>query len=184
MTAPLMPKATALWLIDNTMLTFEQIATFSGIHILEVQTIADGELYVPVVPFDPIVNQQLTVEEIKRCEADSEASLQMMAQKNHLPPRKASRKYTPVSKRSERPDTIAWLLKNHPQLTIKHIMKLIGTTAKTVEAIKNRTHRNSATIKPRCPVVLGICKQSELDAALSSVEKPADMDSVIHNFSK
>ncbi len=173
MTAPLMPKATALWLIDNTTLTFEQIAEFAGVHILEVQTIADGESYVPVVPFDPIVNQQLTLEEIKRCEADSSAKLVILAPKNHLPERKASRKYTPLSKRSERPDAIAWLLKNNPQLTVKHITRLVGTTVKTVESVKDRTHRNSANIKPRCPVVLGICKQSELDAAMAEVTSAA-----------
>lgn len=166
MTAPLMPKATALWLIDNTMLTFGQIAEFCGVHILEVQTIADGESHTPIVPFDPIVNQQLTAEEIKRCEQDENATLQMMALKNPLPNRKAGRKYTPVSKRSEKPDAIAWVLKHHPQLSAKQIMKLIGTTVKTIEAIKDRSHRNAQTIKPRCPVVLGICKQIELDAAL------------------
>ncbi len=171
MTAPLMPKATALWLIDNTTLTFEQIAEFSGIHILEVQTIADGESHVPVVPFDHIVNQQLTLDEIKRCEQDSALKLTLLAPKNPLPNRKTGRKYTPVSKRSERPDAIAWLLKNNPQLSIKHITALVGTTVKTVEAVKNRTHRNSAHIKPRCPVVLGICKQSELDAAMADVSQ-------------
>jgi hypothetical protein len=162
-----MPKATALWLIDNTTLTFQQIAEFTGLHILEVQTIADGESHAPVVPFDPIVNQQLTLEEIKRCEADSSMFLVMVVPKNPLPDRKTGRKYTPVSKRSERPDAIAWVLKNHPQLSVKQIMRLVGTTAKTVEAVKDRTHRNSANIKPRCPVVLGICKQSELDSALA-----------------
>lgn len=166
MTAPLMPKATALWLIENTTLTFEQIAEFCHLHSLEVQTIADGDSNAPIVPFDPIVNQQLTAEEIKLCEGDSSRRLTMMSPKTHVPDRKKGRRYTPVSKRSERPDAIAWLLKNHPELSVKQIMKLIGTTAKTVDSIKNRTHRNSQTIKPRCPVVLGIIKQSELDAAL------------------
>lgn len=167
MTAPLMPKATALWLIDNTTLTFQQIAEFTGLHVLEIQTIADGESHVPVVPFDPIVNQQLTLEEIQRCEANPAASLVMLVTKNPLPDRKVGRKYTPVAKRSERPDAIAWILKNHPSLSVKQIMRLVGTTAKTVEAVKDRSHRNAANIKPRCPVVLGICKQSELDAALA-----------------
>ncbi len=166
MTAPLMPKATALWLIENTTLTFEQIATFCQLHNLEVQTIADGDSNAPIVPFDPIVNQQLTAEEIERCEADNSLQLQMMTPKTHVPERKKGRRYTPVSKRAERPDAIAWLLKNHPELSIKQIMKLIGTTQKTVDSIKNRTHRNSQNIKPRCPVVLGIIKQSELDAAV------------------
>lgn len=169
MTAPLMPKATALWLIENTALTFSQIAEFCHLHALEIQTLADGDTNAPIVPFDPLVNQQLTADEIKRCESNPTSSLEIMKPKNHLPDRKSGRRYTPVSKRSERPDAIAWLLKNHPQLSTKQIMKLMGTTAKTVDAIRNRTHRNSQTIKPRCPVVLGICKQSDLDAALSSI---------------
>lgn len=178
MTAPLMPKATALWLIENTTLTFEQIAQFCHLHALEVQTIADGDANTPVVPFDPIANQQLTPAEIKRCEADTNATLSLMKPKVHVPERKAGRRYTPVSKRSERPDAIAWVLKHHPQLSMKQVMKLLGTTAKTVEAIKNRTHRNSQTIKPRCPVVLGICKQSDLDQALAiaNAEKDQTMD--------
>lgn len=171
MTAPLMPKATALWLIDNTMLTFKQIADFTNIHILEVQTIADAESYAPVVPFDPLVNQQLTAEEIKRCEEDTSAELVLMVPKNPLPNRKVARKYTPVSKRSERPDAIAWLLKNNPQLSVQQITRLVGTTVKTVDSVKNRTHRNATHIKPRCPVVLGLCKQSELDAALEKATK-------------
>jgi hypothetical protein len=173
MTAPLMPKATALWLIENTMLTFKQIADFTGLHILEVQTIADGESHVPVVPFDPLINQQLTADEIKRCEEDEAAQLVLMIPKNPLPNRKVSRKYTPVSKRSERPDAIAWLLKNNPQLSIKQITRLVGTTVKTVESVKNRTHRNATHIKPRCPVVLGLCKQSELDAAMGKAAQDA-----------
>ena len=166
MKTPLMPKATALWLIENTTLTFLQIAKFCDLHHLEIQTIADGESHSPGVPFDPIVNQQLTIEEIKRCEVNSEAELQMLIPKNPLPEKKKGRKYTPVSKRSERPDAIAWLLKNHPQLNIKQVVKLVGTTVNTVEAVKNKTHRNSQHIKPRCPVTLGLCKQTELDISV------------------
>lgn len=171
MNTPLMPKATALWLIENTTLTFEQIAEFCGLHLLEIQTIADGESNVPIVPFDPIVNQQLTAEEIKRCETDNKARLTLMVPKSPLPERKKGRKYTPVAKRSERPDAIAWLIKNHPELLDRQIVILLGTTLKTVEAVRNRTHRNTAHIKPRCPVTLGICKQSELDQAVLEAQR-------------
>jgi uncharacterized protein len=169
MSAPLMPKATALWLIENTTLTFQQIADFCHLHVLEVQTIADGESHSPAVPFDPIVNQQLTLNEIQRCETDPNAKLTLSILKNPLPDRKKGRKYTPVSKRNERPDTIAWLLKNYPQLTDAQIMRLVGTTKKTIDSIRDRSHRNAQHIKPRCPVTLGICKQSELDAAAAEI---------------
>ena len=170
MTAPLMPKATALWLIENTTLTFQQIAEFCQLHVLEIQTIADGDSHIPVVPFDPLANQQLTLEEIRRCEADAAAHLKILTPKNPLPDRKKGRKYTPVSKRSERPDAIAWLLKNNPELSDKQIVSLLGTTARTVEAVRDKSHRNTAHIKPRCPVTLGICKQSELDAAVEEAK--------------
>lgn len=170
MNAPLMPKATALWLIDNTALTFQQIADFCGLHVLEIQTIADGESNAPSVPFNPIENQQLTVDEIKRCEANPSAKLQMMVSKHPVPERKTGRRYTPLSKRSERPDGIAWLLHNYPQLSDAQIIKLVGTTKATLDAVRNRTHRNSSQIKPRCPITLGLCKQSDLDAALEKTD--------------
>lgn len=170
MNAPLMPKATALWLIDNTALTFQQIADFCHLHVLEIQTIADGEAHAPSVPFNPIENQQLTPTEIKRCEADPAASLVMKTAKNPVPKKKTGRKYTPLSKRSERPDAIAWLVHYYPQLSDTQIVKLLGTTKKTLESVRTRTHRNAAHIKPRCPVTMGLCKQSELDDALKKAD--------------
>lgn len=164
MTVPLMPKATAVWLIENTTLTFEQVANFCGLHILEVQAIADGEAAVSMIGFDPVTSGQLTAEEIKRCEADSSLSLQL------TPPltadailgKKTSR-YTPVSKRQDRPDAIAWLLKYYPAIPEAQICRLLGTTKNMIIAVRGKTHWNSANIKPRNPVQLGLCTQVELD---------------------
>lgn len=171
MTKPLMPKATALWLIENTVLTFQQVADFCELHLLEVQAIADGESSIPIVPFDPIVNQQLTAEEIQRCEKDPSAHLKIMQPLVHIPSRKKLKKYTPVAKRSERPDAIAWLIKNNPELADLQITRLIGTTKATILAVRNRTHRNSAHIKPRCPVTMGLCTQLDLDEAIEQARK-------------
>ncbi len=170
MTSPLMPKATALWLIDNTTLTFEQIADFCKLHVLEIQAIADEES-APVMPFNPIVNDQLTEDEIKRCEADSKLSLQMSVQTTYSISKKKERKYTPIAKRSERPDAIAWILRNASSLSDKQIVRLLGTTVTTIESVRNRTHRNSTNIKPRCPVTLGLCKQAELDAMIADSQE-------------
>lgn len=170
MATPLMPKATALWLIENTTLTFQQIADFCGLHVLEIQTIADGESNAPSVPFSPIENQQLSHEEIKRCEADANMKLIILKNPNPLPDRRRGRRYTPLSKRAERPDGIAWLLHHYPQLGDQQIVKLVGTTRTTLESVRDRSHRNSANIKPRCPVTLGLCKQSELDTALNEAD--------------
>lgn len=171
MTKPLMPKATALWLIENTTLTFEQIADFCGLHLLEIQTIADGESNAPIVPFDPILNQQLAQSEIARCQNDPKTRLVLTTPENPLPQRKKSKRYTPVAKRSERPDAIAWLLKNYGDLADAQIMSLIGTTKATIEAVRNRTHRNAAHIKPRCPVTMGLCTQLDLDEAADVAQK-------------
>ena len=167
MTSPLMPKATALWLIENTTLTFEQIADFCKLHVLEIQAIADAESS-PVVPLNPIINTQLTEEEIKRCEQDSAQDLKLNEETKYFVSKKKERKYTPISKRSERPDAIAWVLRNASSLSDKQIVRLLGTTITTIESVRNRTHRNSANIKPRCPVTLGLCKQAELDAMISN----------------
>lgn len=174
----LMPKATALWLIENTTLTFQQIADFCSLHLLEVQTIADGESNSPVVPFDPVANEQLTAEEIARCEKDVNANLVMTVLKDVLPDRKKGRKYTPVAKRSERPDAIAWFLKHHPDLSDQQIMRLIGTTKATIDAVRNRTHRNSTYIKPRCPITMGLTTQTDLDEAVASVPKTTTASTV------
>jgi hypothetical protein len=175
MAQPLMPKATAVWLIEKTSLTFEQVADFVGMHPLEVQAIADGEVAQGIIGYDPVANGQLTREEIARAEADSSARLQMLP--STLPaPKARSRgaRYTPVSKRNDRPDGIAWLLRNHPQLPEQQVAKLLGTTKDTIAKVRDRTHWNSANIKPRDPVILGLVTQSDLNAALAAAgERPA-----------
>lgn len=167
MTLPLMPKATAVWLVDNTTLTFTQIAEFTGLHELEVNGIADGEVAIGMKGFDPIDNSQLTAEEIKRCEADPKARLQLMRnpaaegeQKRRGP------RYTPLSRRQERPAAIAWLVRYHPELSDGQIMKLVGTTKPTIEAIRTKSHWNSANIQPVDPVAVSLCTQIDLDAAV------------------
>ncbi|MBP7243452.1 cell cycle transcriptional regulator TrcR [Amaricoccus sp.] len=168
MTLPLMPKATAIWLVENTTLTFQQIAEFTGLHELEVNGIADGEVAQGIKGFDPIVNRQLTAEEIKRVERDPKARLRLM--KNPAAEGETKRRgprYTPLSKRQERPAAIAWLVKFHPELPDGAIAKLVGTTKPTIESIRDRSHWNIANIAPVDPVALGMCKQTELDAAVA-----------------
>jgi len=169
MAMPLMPKATAVWLIDNTSLTFEQIAEFCHIHPLEIQAIADGESSVGMTGFNPLTSQQLTLEEIKRCEADKTAKLQLTPPitADSLLGKKKTR-YTPVSKRHDRPDAIAWLLKYYPNLTDMQICRLLGTTKPMIHSIRTKTHWNASNIKPRNPVQLGLCTQVELDAAIAA----------------
>ena len=175
MTQPLMPKATAVWLIEKTSLTFEQIADFVGMHPLEVQAIADGEVAQGIIGYDPVLNGQLSREEIARCEADPNARLQMLPTPLPMPKaRSKGARYTPVSKRNDRPDAIAWLLRHHPKLSDQQIAKLLGTTKETIAKVRDRTHWNSANIKPRDPVILGLCSQSDLNAALLAAgEHPA-----------
>lgn len=165
MAEPLMPKATAVWLVDNTTLTFDQIADVCGLHRLEVQGIADGEVAVGIIGLDPIASGQLTRDDITRCEGDTEARLQMRV--SEVPSQGKRRKgprYTPVSRRQDRPNGIAWLLKYHPELTDGQIAKLLGTTKTTILAVRNRTHWNTTNIKAEDPVLLGICTQTELEA--------------------
>ncbi len=171
MTAPLMPKATAVWLIENTALTFEQIATFCVLHMLEVQNLADSEATHGMVGFDPIASGQLTLEEIHRCEKDTSAILKMSVavSADSVLGKKRSR-YTPLAKRQERPDAIAWLVKYYPDLTDTQISRLVGTTKLTIEAVRNRSHWNAQNIKPRSPVQLGFCAQSELDAVVGNLK--------------
>ncbi|WP_298723954.1 cell cycle transcriptional regulator TrcR [uncultured Ferrovibrio sp.] len=167
MALPLMPKATAVWLIDNTKLTFDQIARFCGLHPLEVKGIADGEVAVGIVGLDPVANGQLSADEIARCEADPAADLKLLAPTVPLQRQKTKgAKYTPLSKRQDRPDAIAWLLKYHPEVADAQIQKLLGTTKATIDSVRNRTHWNHANIKPRDPVSLGMCSQAELDRVL------------------
>jgi len=175
MAAPLMPKATAVWLVDNTSLTFDQIADYCGLHRLEVQGIADGEVAIGIQGIDPVANSQLTRDEIERCEKDASARLKML--KLDLPePSKRTKgpRYTPVAKRQDKPDAIAWLLRHHPELKESQIAKLIGTTKTTIQAVNERTHWNSPNIRPRDPVLLGLCAQSELNAAVDRARKRAE----------
>ncbi len=163
----LMPKATAVWLVQNTTLTFEQIAEFCGLHSLEVQGIADGEVAIGIVGLDPTANGQLTKEEIERCEADSTARLKMQKATIPLPAtRTKGPRYTPVAKRQDKPDAVAWLIRHHPELTDSQISKLIGTTKQTIAAVRDRSHWNFANLRPRDPVLLGLCTQSDLNAAV------------------
>ncbi len=172
MALPLMPKATAVWLVDNTTLTFKQIADFTGLHELEVNGIADGEVAIGVKGFDPIANRQLTADEIKRCEDDPKGKLQLW----HNPAAEGETKrrgprYTPLSKRQDRPAAIAWLVKFHPELSDGQISKLVGTTKPTIQSIRERTHWNISNIQPVDPVALGMCKQIELDAAVAKAAR-------------
>src|SRR5690606_27439863 len=158
-----------------TSLTFEQIAEFCGLHPLEVQGIADGEVAGGIQGMDPVASHTLTKEEIERCEKDPQARLKMA--KRDLPePAKRTKgpRYTPVAKRQDNPDGIAWLLRNHPELKESQVSKLIGTTKATIQAVRDRTHWNSANIRPRDPVLLGLCSQTELNAAVARARKAAE----------
>ena len=168
MSLPLMPKATAVWLIDRTALTFTQIAEFCGMHPLEVQAIADGEVAQGIVGYDPVANFQVTSEEIARCEKDSEARLKLLPPANPLPKKARGARYTPVAKRNDRPDAIAFLLRNFPQLSEAQVVKLLGTTKDTIQKVRERSHWNSTNIKPRDPVILGLCSQTDLNALVTA----------------
>ena len=175
MTQPLMPKATAVWLVENTTLSFQQIADFCGLHPLEVQGIADGEVAIGIVGLDPALNGQLTREEILRCEADPAARLKMAKHDIPLPaPRTKGPRYTPVSKRQDKPDAVAWLVRHHPELTDAQISKLIGTTKQTIAAVRDRTHWNSPNLRPRDPVLLGLCSQNDLTNAVLRARKAVE----------
>jgi len=171
MSLPLMPKATAVWLIEKTALTFTQIADFCGMHPLEIQAIADGEVAQGIVGYDPVANSQVTADDIKRCEADSAGRLKLLATTLPAPKRLRGARYTPVAKRNDRPDGIAYLLRNYPQLTEAQVGKLMGTTKETIQKVRDRTHWNSANIKPRDPVILGLCSQGDLNSAVSSANE-------------
>lgn len=184
MPQPLMPKATAVWLVDNTALTFAQIGEFCGLHSLEVQGIADGEVAQGIKGLDPIVNGQLTASEIERCAKDQGAELTLL--KSDFPePAKRTKgpRYTPVSKRQDKPDGISYLLRHFPELTDGQIGRLLGTTKSTINAVRERSHWNSANIRPRDPVILGLCKQVDLDDAIRKARKagrkPAEVQEVL-----
>jgi len=166
MALPLMPKATAVWLVENTTLSFEQIAEFCGMHSLEVQAIADGEVAIGIVGLDPVANGQLTREEIERCEKDDVLNLRLAAQHEMSRQKQKGARYTPVSKRQDNPDAVAWILKHHPELSDAQIGKLLGTTKDTILKVRDRSHWNAANIKPRNPVTLGLCTEPDLEKAV------------------
>jgi hypothetical protein len=175
--APLMPKATAVWLVENTALSFDQIADFCKLHPLEVKAIADGDAAQGIKGLDPVLTGQLTREEIADAEAHPDHHLHIADPKVRLPeaPQKKGPRYTPVSRRQDRPNAILWLVRNHPELKDSQIMRLVGTTKSTIQAIRDRTHWNSANLSPLDPVTLGLCSQTDLDLEVqrAAKEKPA-----------
>lgn len=178
MAGPLMPKSTAVWLVENTALTFEQIADFCGMHPLEVQGIADGEVAVGIIGQDPMLAGELTQEEIARCEGDAKLRLKISdkaAQYETMTKKKKAKgaRYTPIARRQDKPEAVAWLLKNHPYLPDSKIVQLIGTTKKTIESIRDRSHWNIHNIKAKDPVLLGLCTQTALDGLVQKFSKNA-----------
>ncbi|MGA2567815.1 MAG: cell cycle transcriptional regulator TrcR [Pseudolabrys sp.] len=179
--APLMPKATAVWLLDNTALTFDQIAEFCKLHPLEIKAIADGDSAQGIKGLDPIQTGQLTREQISAAEADPELRLTLSEAKVSVPTPDRGKKgprYTPVSRRQDRPNAILWLVRNHPELKDAAIMRLVGTTKSTIAAIRDRTHWNAAALAPMDPVTLGLATQTDLDFEVNRAnkEKPAPID--------
>ncbi|MCY4397324.1 MAG: DUF1013 domain-containing protein [Rhodospirillaceae bacterium] len=167
MNRPMMPKATAVWLVENTALTFRQIAEFCELHELEVQAIADEDIVIGMAGIDPIQAGQLTEEEIDRCQADPEARLVLKETDIPMPvQRSKGARYTPIAKRQDKPDGIAWLLKHHPELTDPQISKLLGTTKNTINAVRDRSHWNSSNIRARDPMDLGLCSYADYNAAV------------------
>lgn len=167
MAHPLMPKATAVWLIDNTTLSFDQIADYCGLHQLEIQALADGEVAPGMHGLDPVARGELKQDELDRCQADPDARLVMAKPDTPMPKARKGARYTPVSKRGDRPNAIAWLLKNYPELADAQISKLVGTTKPTINAIRDRSHWNTPNIKPQNPVGLGICSGEDLEKAIA-----------------
>ncbi len=168
MTAPLMPKATAVWLVENTTLTFRQIATFCELHELEIQAIADGDVAYNIIGISPIANNQLTAEEIRRCEADEASDLVANEQENNVKIRNfKTKKLLSPTQRNDKPSAILWIIRNCPEIMDSQICKLIGTTKPTITAIRNGSHRNMAEIKPKNPIAIGLCNEKDLDSALT-----------------
>jgi uncharacterized protein len=165
----MLPKSTALWLVDNTALTFEQIADFCGLHALEVQAIADGDVLVGAINFDPIAQGQISKEDVKDCEKDPSKRLTLIEKEDPLPKKKRS-KYTPVSKRADKPNAIAWLLKHHPELSDGQICQLLGTTRATIHAIRDKTHWNIKNIRSQSPVTLSLCSENDLSDYLKKAQ--------------
>jgi hypothetical protein len=178
MTDILMPKATAVWMVDNTSLTFEQIADFCGLHPLEVRGIADGDVARDIRGVDPITGGQLTREELDKAQDNADYRMQAVVSRHAelLKSNKPAPKYTPVSRRQDRPDAIAWFVRNHPEVTDAQIAKLLGTTKSTIESVRNRTHWNSPNIKPVDPVTLGLVGQLVLDDLISKAAAKKNKD--------
>src|SRR5438067_13702552 len=178
---PLMPKATAVWLVENTALSFDQIADFCKLHPLEVKAIADGDAAQGIKGLDPVLTGQLSREDIEAAEADPGRRLKLADPKVRLPETKSKKKgprYTPVSRRQDRPNAILWLIRNHPELKDSQIMRLVGTTKSTIQAIRERTHWNASNLQPMDPVTLGLCSQIDLDLEVhrAAKDRPAEVE--------
>ena len=185
MALPLMRKATAVWLVENTSLTFSQIANFCGLHELEVSGIADGEVASGIRGMDPITSNQLTEKEIKRCESDPNSKLELIINPATIgETKRRGPRYTPLSKRQDKPAAIAWLVKFYPDLPDSQIIKLVGTTKPTIKAVRERSHWNITNIVPTDPVLLGLCKQVELDKAIEKIDKKNSSNNSTENLTK
>ena len=185
MALPLMRKATAVWLVENTSLTFSQIANFCGLHELEVSGIADGEVASGIRGMDPITSNQLTEQEIKRCESDPNSKLELIVNPATIgETKRRGPRYTPLSKRQDKPAAIAWLVKFYPDLPDSQIIKLVGTTKPTIKAVRERSHWNITNIVPTDPVLLGLCKQVELDTAIEKIDKKNTLNNSSENLTK
>lgn len=177
MALPIMPKATAVWLVDNTGLSFEQIGEFCGMHPVEVQGIADGEVATGIIGQDPIAAVQITREELEKAEKDANHVLQLAAKaREHMDQKRKGATYTPIARRQDKPEAISWLIKNHPYLPDSKIGKLVGTTKKTIDAIRDRSHWNISNIRPKDPVMLGLCTQTALDGMVEKYRPKMEED--------
>ena len=185
MALPLMRKSTAVWLVENTSLTFMQIANFCGLHELEVSGIADGEVASGIRGMDPIASNQLTLDEIKRCELDPNSKLELIVNPATIgETKRRGPRYTPLSKRQDKPAAIAWLVKFYPEIADSQIIKLVGTTKPTIKAVRERSHWNITNIVPTDPVLLGLCKQVELDSAVAKFDKKNITNNTPTNITK
>lgn len=177
---PLMPKATAVWLVEHSSLTFEQIAEFCGLHVLEVKGIADGDVAQGIKGWDPVTSGQLTREEIELAEKDPGHSLEIAVSKVAMPETPSTKKkgprYTPVSRRHDRPNAVLWLLRNHSELKDSQLMRLVGTTKPTIAQIRDRTHWNSPNLVPQDPVTMGLCSQIDLDAEVKKAARRVERE--------
>ncbi len=172
MALPLMPKATAVWLVENTALSFEQIADFCGMHPLEIQSIADSEISVGVMGQDPIAAGQITKAEIERCEHNPKERLKIATDAmKYVTKKMKGARYTPVARRADKPDAVSWILKYYPDMADNQVIKLIGTTKNTIDAVRNRTHWNTQNLRAKDPVLLGLCTQTHLDDAVRKLPR-------------